>query len=52
MKKINYFIISTDEFGCIEIFDNCMLSGIQMTLEEAEMILIKLAEEIESIKVK
>lgn len=50
MKKINDFIISTDEFGCIEIFDNCMLSGIQMTLEEAEMIVANLSEEIKSIK--
>jgi len=36
--KINDFVISVDKFDCIEIFDNCILSGIQMTQEEAELV--------------
>ncbi len=50
MKKINDFVILTDEFDCIEIFDLCTKESIQMTLEEAELVLANLSEEIKSIK--
>lgn len=50
-RVINDFIITTDEFDCIEIFDRTMLSGIQMTSEEAELILEGLREAVEILKI-